>query len=182
MKDIAVASDAINYLDASGKPLPIDAPLNAYGGHPRNIATSSWLLRQAREQNIPLMDVVNNLSYVPAKYYSKLGGLPALDERGRLQEGMIADITIFDPAKARETSEMKKGKFGSAPMSIPHVMVNGQLVIDNGKANIKLRPGQAIRYPVITKGKITLEYGDKKYQWHADLTNEQVKRLTQPQK
>jgi len=172
MKEIAVGSDAINYFDANGKPLPIDAPLSEYGGHPRNTATSSWLLRQAREQNIPLMDVVNNLSYVPAKYYTKLGGLPALDQRGRLQEGMIADITIFDPATVRETSEMKKGKFASAPIGIPYVMVSGVLVIENGEANTDGRPGQPIRYPVITEGKVVLEYDDKKYQWHSDLPSD----------
>ena len=181
MTEIAVASDAINYLDAEGKPLPIDAPLSEYGGHPRNIATSSWLLRQAREQNIPLMGVINNLAYVPAKYYTMLGGLKALDERGRLQQGMIADITIFDPATVRETAEMKAGKFGSAPAGMPYVMVNGQLVIDNGAANTDIRPGQPIRYPVITEGEIVLDYNDKQFQWHADLSDEEVEALTEPQ-
>ncbi len=95
---------------------------------------------------------------------------------------MIADITIFNPATVRETAEMKQGKFGSAPVGIPYVMVSGQLLIDSGKANIKIRPGQPIRYPVITKGKIKLDFGDKKYQWHADLSDEQVKALTQPKK
>lgn len=174
MKEIAVASDAINYLDENGQPLPIDAPLSAYGGHPRNISTSSWLLRQAREQNIPLMEVVNNLSYVPAKYYTKLGGLKSLDERGRMQEGMIADITIFDPETVRETAEMKQGKFGSAPEGMPHVIVSGVFVIENGEAKIDVRPGQPIRYPVITNGEIVLDFDDKQFQWHADLPSDQV--------
>jgi hypothetical protein len=166
-KETSVASDAINYLDDNREPLPVDAPLSEYGGHPRNIATSSWLLRQAREQEIPLMDVVNNLSYVPAQYYTKLGGLPAIDERGRMQEGMIADIMIFDPVNVKETSEMKVGKFGSPPIGIPYVMVAGELVIDGGEANINVSPGRPIRYPVITEGEIDLELGDQHYQWNA---------------
>ena len=180
-KETAVASDAINYLDEDGKSLPIDAPLSKYGGHPRNNATSSWLLRQAREQKIPLMDVVNNLSYVPAKYFTKLGGLPALDQRGRMQEGMIADITIFNPTTVRETAEMKAGKFGSPPIGIPYVIVSGQVLIDNGKANTKIRPGQPIRYEAITDGEITLDFNDKQYQWHAALPgNDLPSRSSEP--
>ena len=39
---------------------------------------------------------VNNLSYIPAKYFS-MAGLKAMQDRGRMQEGKIADITIFNP-------------------------------------------------------------------------------------
>jgi len=49
------------------------------------------------------------------------------------------------------------------------VMVNGQLVIENGVANIDLRAGQPIRYPVVTEGEIDIDLNDKQYQWHADL-------------
>lgn len=94
MKDIAIASDAIAYYDKDGKLLPIDAPPSAYGGHPRNAGTNGIVYREAREQNIPLMDIVNNTSYIPAKYLSK-ANLKDMQERGRMQPGMIADITIL---------------------------------------------------------------------------------------
>ncbi len=90
-----------------------------------------------------------------------------------MQEGMIADVTIFDPETIAETSSMKAGERGSYTAGIPHVLVNGQPVTENGEANTDLRPGQPIRYPVITEGEITLDYGDKKYQWHADLPDYQ---------
>ena len=53
------------------------------------------------------MDIVNNASYIPAKYFSRVG-LKAMQERGRMQEGMIADITIFNPDTITETSSMKR--------------------------------------------------------------------------
>ena len=167
MKDIAIANDVITYFDKNGKVLPADAKPSEYGGHPRNSGTYGIVFREAREQKIPLMNIVNNASYIPAKYFSMLG-LKPMQERGRMQEGMIADITIFNPETIAETSSMKAGERGSFTKGIPYVMVGGQLVIDDGKENISIAPGQPIRYKP-KKGEINLEYNDKKYQWDADL-------------
>ena len=108
MKNIAIANDSIAYFDKDGKLLPIEADFSEYGGHPRNASTYCIVFREAREQGIPLMDIVNNVSYIPAKYFSRLG-LKAMQERGRMQEGMIADITIFNPDTIAETATMKAG-------------------------------------------------------------------------
>ena len=168
MKDVAIASDSIAYYDADGKLLPIEAHFSKYGGHPRNAGTYGIVFREAREQKIPLMDIVNNASYIPAKYFSNVG-LKAMQERGRMQKGMIADITMFNPDTIAETATMKAGERGSYTKGIKHVMVSGKMVIENGVANTKLRAGQPIRYPLITKGKIELDYDDKQYQWHEKL-------------
>jgi len=168
MKNIAIANDSIAYYAPGGKVLPIDADPSEYGGHPRNAATYGIIFREAREQGIPLMDIVNNASYIPAKYFS-LVGLEAMQLRGRVQPGMVADITIFDPDTIAETSTMKQGERGSFTRGIPFVMVSGQLIIENGVANTDMRVGQPIRYPVITEGEIDLDLNDKQYQWHADL-------------
>ena len=173
MKDIAIANDSIVYRTPDGKLLPIDAHFSKYGGHPRNAGTCGIVYREAREQGIPLMDIVNNTSYIPAKYLSMVG-LKAMQERGRMQEGKIADITIFDPDTIAETSTMKTGERGSYTKGIPHVIVSGKLVIENGVANLKLRAGQPIRYEVITEGKIDLDLNDKEFQWHADLPGEEI--------
>jgi hypothetical protein len=58
---------------------------------------------------------------------------------------------------------------GLPPIGLPHVMVNGQLSIENGVANTDVLAGQPIRYPVIIEGEIDLDLNDKQYQWHADL-------------
>jgi hypothetical protein len=168
MKDIAIASDSIAYRTPEGELLPIEADSSEYGGHPRNAGTSGYVFKEAREQGIPLMEIVNNASYIPAKYFSKVG-LKAMQERGRMQEGMIADITIFNPETITDTSTMKKGERGSYTKGIPYVLVSGHAVIDNGVANTKKLVGQPIRYAPITEGEIVLEYDDAKYQWDADV-------------
>jgi len=92
-----------------------------------------------------------------------------MQERGRMQEGMIADITIFNPDTIAETATYMAGMRGSYTKGIPHVLVSGQLIIEDGVANTKLRAGQPIRYPLIEKGEIDLDLGDKPFQWHSDL-------------
>jgi len=168
MKNIAIANDSIAYYTPEGNVLPIDADPSEYGGHPRNAATYGIIFREAREQGIPLMDIVTNASYIPAKYFS-LVGLKAMQERGRMQMGMVADITIFDPDTIAETSTMKEGERGSFTQGISHIIVNGQPAIEDGVANTDVLAGQPIRYEPTTEGEIDLNLNDKQYQWHADL-------------
>ena len=84
-----------NYPEYSGV-LPYDAAYEDFKGHPRCAGSRGKVLRMAREHDIPLMLVINNASYFPAKMLG-LAGVKFFDKRGRMQEGMIADITIFDP-------------------------------------------------------------------------------------
>ncbi len=79
-------------------------------------------------------------------------GLQQMKERGRMQEGMVADIVIFDPETVAEGSTYKKGENGLPPKGLPHVMVNGQFVKKDGKAT-DVMAGQPIRYPVEKKGR-----------------------------
>ena len=86
-----------------------------------------------------------------------------------MQEGMIADITIFNPDTIAETATMKAGIAVRIPRGSPHVIVSGQIIIDNGVANTRLRAGKPIRYCVIKDGEIDLDLDDKPFQWHSDL-------------
>lgn len=168
MKDTAIANDVVTFFDKDGKVLPENADPKLYGGHPRNARSYSYVLRLARELSIPLMDIVHNASFTPAKYLSRLG-LKSMQERGRMQEGMIADITIFNPKTVRDTADMKIGNRATQPTGIPHVLVSGNFAVRDGKSQLGARLGKPIRYKPITGGKISLSYDDKKYQWHADL-------------
>ena len=133
---------------------------------PHNGAFAKVLGRYVREESIlDLGSALAKMTLLPARRLEQIA--PAFRRKGRLQVGADADITMFDPATVRETSEMKAGKFGSAPIGIPYVMVSGKLVIDGGQADTGIRPGQPIRYPLITDGEIVLEYDDAKYQWDA---------------
>jgi N-acyl-D-amino-acid deacylase len=172
MKDAAIANDVVTYFDENGEILPEDADLSLYGGHPRNARSYSYVLRLARDLGIPLMDIVHNASYTPAKYFSKLG-LKGMQERGRMQEGMIADITIFNPDTVADNADMKIGNRAALPTGIPYVLVSGNFAVRDGQAIIGARPGQPIRYEPIDGQDIVLDYDDKKYQWHADLSDYQ---------
>ncbi len=168
MKDVAIANDVITYFDENGEVLSEDADTELYGGHPRNARSYSYVFRLSRELGIPLMHTVNNASYTPAKYLSRLG-LEAMQERGRMQEGMIADITIFNPETLADNADMKIGNRATPPTGIPHVIVSGQFVVRDGNSILGARPGKPVRYAPISNGDIVIDFDDKRYQWHADL-------------
>jgi N-acyl-D-aspartate/D-glutamate deacylase len=122
-----------------------------FSGHPRTSGSHTIVLRMGREQGVPLMFALSQLSYWPALHLGE-AGLEQMKIRGRLQEGMVADIVIFDPETVAEVSTYKKGENGLPPKGLPHVMVNGQFVKKDGKAT-DVMAGQPIRYPVEKKGR-----------------------------
>ena len=105
----------------------------------------------AREHNVPLMFTLAQTSYWNAKHMGD-AGIEAMKERGRLQEGMIADLTLFDPVKIASRSTYKAGEQGLPPVGIPYVIVNGTTAVKNGEV-LDVNPGQPIRYPVKAKGR-----------------------------
>ena len=54
-----------------------------------------------REQGVPLMFQISQLSYWSALHLGN-AGLKAMKDRGRVQVGKIADLTLFDPEKVTE--------------------------------------------------------------------------------
>lgn len=122
-----------------------------FKGHPRTSGSHTTVLRLAREQGVPLMFSLSQLSYWPALHLGETG-LEQMKVRGRLQEGMVADIVIFDADRVAEGSTYKAGENGLPPIGLPHVMVNGVFVKRDDKAT-DLFPGQPIRYPVEDKGR-----------------------------
>jgi cytosine/adenosine deaminase-related metal-dependent hydrolase len=111
--------------------------------HPRGAGARGKSLRFAREQNIPLMQVLSLLSYNTAKYLGDMG-LVAMQKRGRIQEGMIADIVIFDPLKVTDNATYTKGT--SPTTGISTVLVNGQITVRDGLVRDNVFAGQPIRF------------------------------------
>jgi formylmethanofuran dehydrogenase subunit A len=70
--------------------------------------------------------------------------LKSMQQRGRLQKGMIADITIFDPETVTDKATYEKGTLPSE--GIPYVVVNGTLVVRDSKVLKGVNPGQPIRF------------------------------------
>ena len=122
---VAVASDgsALN-LDAAGFP------------HPRNYSTNARVLGYyVRDQHVlTLEDAIRKMTTLPAQ-------ILGLTDRGQIHEGYRADLVLFDPATVGETNSYEKPKSHAA--GIPYVLVNGVVVIDQGK-HTGARPGQVI--------------------------------------
>jgi N-acyl-D-glutamate deacylase len=75
-----------------------------------------------------------------------------MKERGRMQEGMAADIVIFDPNSVAERATYNAGENGLPPVGLPHVIVNGTFV-KRDNAPTGALPGLPIRYPVESEGR-----------------------------
>jgi dihydroorotase/N-acyl-D-amino-acid deacylase len=107
--------------------------------HPRSYGTFVRVLGvYVREKKLlPLEVAVQKMSAFPAQ---RLG----LADRGVLRQGLKADIAIFDPAKVRDTATFEKPH--SYAEGVTHVLVNGQVVFENGVMT-PARPGQVLYGP-----------------------------------
>ncbi len=137
---VALASDSMPIPGDFAPDTPFDELPNS---HPRLSGCYAKALRLGRENGIPLMQTIAQTSYNSALPFGKMG-LKAMQERGRMQEGMVADITIFDPETVTDHATYAKG---TAPSTgIPYVLVNGGVVVRDSQVQLDATPGQAIRF------------------------------------
>jgi hypothetical protein len=145
MPGVVMGSDAM-MAPGDWDQFPWDTPYEDLPNlHPRTAGPHGKSLRIARENDIPLMQVLATFSYNPAKYLGDTG-LEAMQVRGRMQEGMVADITIFDPDTVTDHATYLKGTLPTTGIS--HVVVNGTVVVANERVLPDVFPGQPIRFPV----------------------------------
>jgi N-acyl-D-amino-acid deacylase len=111
--------------------------------HPRAYGNFSRVLgKYVREEKIlTLEEAVRKLSGLPA---TNLG----LDHRGFVQEGMFADVVVFDPATVGDRATFEKPHQYSVGMK--HVFVNGAQVLKDGE-HTGAKPGKAIWGPGKTR-------------------------------
>ncbi len=151
MPHMVVGGDNTFGAGSDGELLPWDADFSEYAGHPRTAASRGKVLRLAREQDIPLMFTLCQISYWSAKHLGD-AGIEAMKVRGRIQKGMVADITIFDAEKVTDNATYKAGNQGNPTTGIPYVIVGGNIVVKDSKVQDVFK-GQAIRYPEEEKGR-----------------------------
>ena len=149
MPHMTVATDAMAGVGPDGQLQPWEADPNLYTGHPRTSGCMAKVLRMGREQGVPLMFSLSQLSYWSALHLGDTG-LEAMKDRGRVQVGKIADLTLFDPLTVADRSTYKAGENGLTPVGIPYVIVNGTMVVKDSVIQPD-KPGQAIRFPVEDK-------------------------------
>ena len=107
--------------------------------------TTSFLADCIRgQQLLPMEEAVRLITDVPARYFG-------LRQRGRIEEGWIADVVVFDPTTIGATDiELVNDLPGDSPRlfaganGVEKVIVNGRLTVDNGKSTGEL-PGTLLR-------------------------------------
>ncbi len=145
-----IGSDGMVYTDSKGQLLPKDAPVSAGLGHPRGAGSYGRFLRLAIDGgSLSLMNALAKTSYLPAMLVEKVA--PEMKDRGRLQQGAFADITIFDPKVVDGVAGYAQGTNSLPSKGFPYVIVNGEVVIDNGKLINNTYPGQAVRGQLANK-------------------------------
>lgn len=170
VEHFVIAGDGMPGLDIKGNRLGWDAPYEDFAGHPRAAGTHATALRVARENGVPLMHTIGQLSYWSAKHIGDTG-LKAMQERGRMQEGMVADIAIFDPQKVTEHATFKSGTNGLPSTGIPYVLVNGTIVVRDSKVLKDVYPGQPIRFPIEETGRFVAATGESWLKTYTIKTN-----------
>ena len=107
--------------------------------HPRSYGTfARFLAKYVREERvISLTEAIRRLTSLPATQFS-------LVDRGRLQRGAMADITIFDPASIQDHATYDRPQQYATGVS--HVIVNGSIALRDGE-HTNARPGRVVRGP-----------------------------------
>jgi len=109
------------------------------------IYSTSLLGDGVRERGLlSLEEAVHQLTDVPARLYG-------LRDRGRIAEGWIADLTVFDPESVghgppRTRDDLPGGasRLYAEAMGVEHVIVNGVPLVQNGRLTGKV-PGTLLR-------------------------------------
>jgi N-acyl-D-aspartate/D-glutamate deacylase len=126
-------------IGSDGSAISPDGPRGRSHPHPRWYGTFPRVLgRYVRELKvITLPEAVMKMSSMNAEKIN-------IRDRGLLKEGYWADVTVFDPDTVIDRATFEKPH--QYPVGIPYVIVNGEVVLDNGK-HTGAHPGKVIRGP-----------------------------------
>jgi N-acyl-D-glutamate deacylase len=126
-----------NY-DGDAWPLPKGA-----FSHPRSNGTFAKILRSyVRERKLMSMqDALRKMSLMPAQTIE--GFVPQMKKKGRIQQGMDADIVVFDPEKISDVGTYEKPN--QPAVGVQTLLVAGELVVWEGELILDAAPGQPIR-------------------------------------
>lgn len=107
--------------------------------HPRGYGTNARVLKKyvREEKVISLEEAIRRMTSLPAQKFQ-------LKDRGLLNEGMAADIVIFDEAKVADMSTYQKPHAYSK--GFDYVLVNGVITVDHEK-HTGARAGKALFGP-----------------------------------
>lgn len=114
-----------NYaIGSDGRALPLAASANEGKPHPRNFGTFPRFLRWARSKGIALEEAVNRITKLSAD-------ILGITDRGALEPGLVADITVFDPINVTDKATFVDPFQKS--VGIEHVFIDGQPALLHGQ-------------------------------------------------
>ena len=105
--------------------------------HPRLFGTFARVLGKyvREEKNFKIEEAIWKMTGLPAKAFG-------LKERGLIKKGFFADLVLFDPQSITDKATFSEPK--QHPSGIHQVLLNGELVVSNGRATSK-RAGRVLR-------------------------------------
>jgi N-acyl-D-aspartate/D-glutamate deacylase len=120
-------------------------PVTGAKVHPRGQGTFSRVLGHyvREEKTLDLMTALRKMTLMPAQRLQKRA--PAFKDKGRIREGVDADITVFDPQRVIDKATFDDPLQYSS--GIQFVLVNGVPVVSNGELVEGVFPGRPARAP-----------------------------------
>jgi N-acyl-D-aspartate/D-glutamate deacylase len=114
-------------------------------GHPRTAGTYTRVLGEyvAKQGALTLMDALRKMTLMPAQRLERR--VPTMRSKGRIQVGADADLTLFDPDRVIDKSTYREP--AKHAEGIKYVLVNGELVVKDGKLLTGVHPGRPVRAP-----------------------------------
>ena len=114
-------------------------------GHPRVAGSFARVLgRYVREEHaLTLMAALRKMTLSPALRLEHR--VPAMRRKGRLSQGADADVVVFDPRLVADRATYREPTL--PPAGIPYVLVNGTVVVRDGKVVDHVLAGRPIRAP-----------------------------------
>jgi N-acyl-D-glutamate deacylase len=130
--------DEIENYEGDAWPLPEEA-----FSHPRSNGTFAKILRSyVRERGLMTMqEALRKMTLMPAQTLE--GFVPQMKKKGRMQAGMDADIVVFDPEAISDVGTYQEPN--QPAVGVQSLLVNGELVVDQGELVLDADPGQPIR-------------------------------------
>lgn len=134
-------ADLQKFMQHPNTMIACDSGLRVFGKdvpHPRGYGNNARVLgRYVRElKTLRLEDAIRKMTSLPANTFQ-------FRERGLLRAGNWADVVVFDPEHITDPSTYSDPHHYAT--GIPYVLVNGKLVIKDGK-HTHAKPGMALRH------------------------------------
>ena len=94
--------------------------------HPRGAGCFATAIRHALDIGLPLEKILAKMTSLPRSVL-----MPAMKDRGVLEDGATADLTVFDPATIRGNATIENPNQFSSGIDL--VIVNGKIAFKDGK-------------------------------------------------